>query len=646
MVVTRSVWSCQSCDKLIASLECTDWSVFFNECLDIFIDTVVGYINYCVETNIPKRSYKAYSNNKPWVCREVVEAIRRRRQMEESWVSAVEKKQWRVEVQRIIRQAKIDYAKKITSSLRSNKADAAWNSLKHLLDIKRRGPTLPDCSLDQMNEFFCRFDEEVDETLTPDRDRAPYLSCTRIKIDEEEVNTCLKRLNKKKPPGPDNLHPRVLNMAADPLTPILTQIFQKSLHERLVPKAWKISKIKPIPKNKKKNSKEPSDYRPVALTSALVKIMEGILLRHLRVNIEQDNQQFAYKPRRGTTDAILCMTDSIIQHTESKAGNYARCLFIDFSSAFNTVNPAKLISILEDKGADPDTLGWISSFLQDRCQFIELGESTSSVRSTHIGTPQGSVISPFLFTVYISGIQVSNGIESAHIFKYADDIVVMGLCGPGRVGEMEYVAVVEECFQVCRSLNLIVNKSKTKEMIMATGRKRPEVDAMTIEDCQIETVSSYKYLGTQITEDLNFDENWNQRIQKARQRLYMLRKLKYSKADKTIIRMTFSSFIAPVITYHLELFMEQLSVKTVRDIRRLEKTAGRAAGVQLPKILDDNDRKNYILSLFLDEEHPFSKTIQRLPSGRLKAMKHRTVVGRKCFRSVFIKIVNDTIFTR
>lgn len=229
-------------------------------------------------------------------------------------------------------------------------------------------------------------------------------------------------------------------------------------------------------------------------------------MNHLKCHLEPDNNQFAYKAGRSTSDAVLCLTDHLTQHLDKSKDNYARCLFIDLSSAFNTVNPLKLENMLIEKDTDPEIVDWISSFLFGRKQFIDDGATTSNYKDTYRETPQGSVISPFLFSFYISDICSQE--QKVGLIKYADDMVIYGLCGPGSSGEKEYLATIHQCVNSCNELDLILNKSKTKEMIISLAMKPPaKPEPLQIDGTTIDMVDEFKYLGTILTSNLSLERN-------------------------------------------------------------------------------------------------------------------------------------------
>ena len=154
--------------------------------------------------------------------------------------------------------------------------------------------------------------------------------------------TLLKNLKTKKARGPDELPARVLKFCRSSLLDPIVNIFQRSLNEHIVPKTWKTSEIIPVPKNA--SAKEFNDFRPVALTSILMKCLEKLVRSHLFKNIQHilDPFQFAYLPNRCVEDATATLIHNVLQHAET-TNAYSRVLFVDFSSAFNTIQPFMLM---------------------------------------------------------------------------------------------------------------------------------------------------------------------------------------------------------------------------------------------------------------------------------------------------------------
>ena len=164
---------------------------------------------------------------------------------------------------------------------------------------------------------------------------------TSLSIQEGEVNRLFKRQNPRKAAGPDAVSPATLKNCADQLSPVFTYIFNTSLETCHVPACLKASTIIPVPKKPRPTGH--NDYRPVALTSVVMKSFERLVLAHLKSITDPllDPMQFAYRVNRSVDDAVNMALHFTLQHLDSPA-SYARILFVDFSSAFNIIISALL----------------------------------------------------------------------------------------------------------------------------------------------------------------------------------------------------------------------------------------------------------------------------------------------------------------
>ncbi len=209
-----------------------------------------------------------------------------------------------------------------------------------------------------------------------------------------------------------------------------------------------------------------------------------------------DPLQFAYRPNRSTDDAISQVLHSSLTHIDSKNGNYVRLLFIDYSSAFNTIVPTKLAVKLSDLGLNTSLCDWIQDFLTGRPQVVKMGQFTSNSITLNVGAPQGCVLSPLLYSLYTHDCVSSH--SSTSIVKFADDTVVLGLISNND--ETAYLGEVERLSSWCQDNCLsLLNVSKTKELIVDFRKRqqRPYTPLM-ISGTPVERVSSFKYLGVNI----------------------------------------------------------------------------------------------------------------------------------------------------
>ncbi len=320
----------------------------------------------------------------------------------------------------------------------------------------------------ELNTFYGRFECNGGATLPISASGSSRQSSDHVfTLSEDEVRRELRRVNVGKAAGPDGI--TGLRSCADQLAGLFTSIFNESLATSVVPSSFKKSVIIPVPKNSKPSCL--NDYRPVALTSTVMKVFERLLKKHICSSIPAtlDPLQFAYRPNRSTDDAISQVLHSSLTHIDSKNGNYVRLLFIDYSSAFNTIVPTKLAVKLSDLGLNTSLCDWIQDFLTARPQVVKVGQFTSNSITLNIGAPQGCVLSPLLYSLYTHDCVSSH--SSTPIVKFADDTVVLGLIN--NDDEAAYLDEVERLTSWCQDNCLSLNVSKTKELIV-DFRKRQQ----------------------------------------------------------------------------------------------------------------------------------------------------------------------------
>ncbi len=364
-------------------------------------------------------------------------------------------------------------------------------------------------------------------------------------LSEDEVRRELRRVNVRKAAGPDGITGRVLRSCADQLAGLFTSIFNESLATSVVPTSFKKSVIISVPKNSKPSCL--NDYRPVALTSTVMKVFERLLKKHICSSIPAtlDPLQFAYWPNRSTDDAISQVLHSSLTHIDSTNGNYVRLLFIDYSSAFNTIVPTKLALKLSDLGLNTSLCDWIQDFLTARPQVVKVDQFTSNSITLNIGAPQGCGLSPLIYSLYTHDCVSSH--SSTSIIKFADYTVVLGLIN--NSDEAAYLDEVERLTSWCQDNCLSLNVSKTKELIVDFRKRqqRPYTPLM-ISGTPVDRVSSFKYFGVNISEDLTWTTHIQTQVKKARQRLYHLRQLRKFRDSPTIQKNVYSGAIESVLT--------------------------------------------------------------------------------------------------
>ena len=239
-----------------------------------------------------------------------------------------------------------------------------------------------------------------------------------IHITSDIVFNKLSTLKSNKSPGPDGLHPLVLKEAAAQLCIPFSMLFRRSFDEGHLPDDWKTANIVPV--FKKGVSSGPGNYRPISLTSIVCKVFESIvredIIKHLTSNNLLSNSQHGFLPKRSCTTQLL----TAMEHwtNEIQLGHPIDVLYFDFKKAFDKVPHERLLIKLKAHGITGKLLDWIRSFLQGRKQRVTFNGVKSSWGDVLSGVPQGSVLGPIFFVVYINDLPQ---VLTNHCLLFADD---------------------------------------------------------------------------------------------------------------------------------------------------------------------------------------------------------------------------------
>ena len=266
-------------------------------------------------------------------------------------------------------------------------------------------------------------------------------------------------MNPSKATGPDNIAPRVLKACAEQLAYIFCIIFNACFSTNTVPTTWKTACIVPIPKRPVISSM--NDLRPVAFTSAVMKVCERVVLCKLEKLVKDylDPLQFANRKNSSNADAVLYSLENLYSHLE-KRGCTVKMMFFDFSSAFNTIQPHLLVQKLLNLKLPSSIISWIFDYLTSRLQYVRLNGLLSSAIRTNTVAPQGTVLAPFLFALYTADCRSTD--ESCPVVTFADDTELVGKISNDE--DATYHKQIENFVNWCDKNYMYLNVFETKAM--------------------------------------------------------------------------------------------------------------------------------------------------------------------------------------
>ena len=380
------------------------------------------------------------NNNRPgWLNQEILRAIRRKKRL---WgrvkrgeaVQDYEQEERRV--RNLIRNAKRKFERKL--------ADGAGGDgvakRKFFAYVRQRTKTRPSIGplkneagvtvredgemAEIFNSFFSSVFTRENITAVPaPAEQHQGANLTHVSITTKKVKMAIKRLKKGSAAGPDEIGPQLLQELVEVLASPLATIMRKSLEEGSVPDDWRAANVAPIFKKGAKSS--PGNYRPVSLTSVCCRIMETIIKDDIVQHLERSGlinaTQHGFMRGKSCASNLLCFLEKVTAAVDS--GEAVDVVFLDFAKAFDKVPVQRLLKKVKAHGIHGKLYDWIAAWLQERVQRVVLNGQSSTWAAVLSGVPQGSVLGPLLFLIFINDLD-SAATAINILLKFADDTKV------------------------------------------------------------------------------------------------------------------------------------------------------------------------------------------------------------------------------
>ena len=439
-----------------------------------------------------------------WITNKNKNAITRRNTLFEKWINnpstenQEKYKTIRNKVSALIREAKkeVNYCK----IEKDPSAKCIYRTLKAIKCNQESSLLVMDSDI--MNDFFVSIGPMLSSKL-PVVD--PNINITRVSktkflqpTDHWEVAKVLKQMKNKKNYGFDGISNEIFKCSSPVIEPAIAAAFNKCIEERTFPKCLKIAKVIPI--FKRRDKRKPEIYRPISLLSSISKVFEKLLqsrmINFCEINSIISGNQYGFRSNRSCIDVIVSITEFI--RTEIDRKSLGQACFIDLQKAFDTLDHNVLLQKMEKYGYRGPIHDMMKSYLSDRWQYVDMnGKETNQKRIT-TGVPQGSILGPFLFLLYINNLDSSSGISKMSMF--ADDTTIFNAKKNVSFTMLTEIDLISGWMT---SNELTINIDKCEVMCFGSGNPPP----LKVKDTPMQCKISCKYLGLNVDKWLRFNQH-------------------------------------------------------------------------------------------------------------------------------------------
>ena len=379
----------------------------------------------------------------------------------------------------------------------------------------------------------------------PDKGNSLYPSMPAIEVTAAGVEKLLRDLNPKKAIGPDLIPTRILKENAEEIAPILRVIFQQSLDTGIIPNDWRRANVTAI--FKKGSRSDPANYRPVSLTSVSCKVLEHIIFKSIMDHCDSlsilKHYQHGFRSKHSCDTQLLQTCEQL--HRELDQKNQTDCLILDFSKAFDTVAHRRLISKLHHYGIRGDVKNWIKNWLV-RTQTVVVDGESSKEEAVVSGVPQGTVLGPLLFLLFINDI--GEGInKDTEIKLFADDCLIFRtIKGANDIRLLQ--ADLDALTEWAEKWQMAFNAKKCT--VLKIHRKRAPLrgNPYHMMGTALDEVDQATYLGLELTNNLSWSPQVQKITKKANNTLHFLRRNLWGSPQK-VKEMAYTSMVRPILEY-------------------------------------------------------------------------------------------------
>ena len=573
--------------SIVHGLNEVDWEDSFRdksvqECWDMY----KAKLEELVEENVPMSKSRDY--NEPWMNGRLMRYWRRKHF---AWKRFTERKCYaryqeykreRNLLKKQTRQAKRLYEKNLAKEVRHNKraffryVNSKLTVRPELTEIQNANGELIDNDkeiCDIMGEYFSSVRAPRCNDDMPFMENMFSSEIGEVETNRENIQGRLQNLKIYRSSGSDNIHPQVLRETAGASSIPLEIIFRKSITLGECPSDWRSANVTPI--HKKGDRTVPSNYRPVSLTSQVCKVLESIvkdkIVDHLKKNNTLSDNQHGFREGRSCLTNLLETLEMWTGFLDD--GDGVDVAYLDFRKAFDLVSHRHLLYKMSKFGITGQVLKWVESFLDQRSERVVIRGTSSEPFAVTSGVPQGSVLGPVLFLIFINDLPLE---VISPLSLFADDSKVFSRIvsdkNKRRHGNQTDNNTLQRDLDTirewARKWKMEFNVDKCK--IMHIGKSNPRRN-YTMNGTQLTTVTEEKDLGVLIDEKLLFDKHIREIVNKANRMLGLIR-IGFTCLDADVFMNLYLVMVRPLLEYCVQAW----SPHRRRDISLIEGVQRRA----------------------------------------------------------------------
>ena len=367
-------------------------------------------------------------------------------------------------------------------------------------------------------------------------------------LNTDYIVKSLRKLDVRKSTGTDEIGPRLLKMAGPFIADSLTYICNLSIKTGAFPMKWKEAKVKPL--HKGGSPKDLNNFRPISILPVLSKLFEKHAFESLMNYLEKYkllyNTQSGFRPNHSCETALIHMVEKWLKALDK--GELVGVLLVDFRKAFDLVDHSILLSKMELYKLNQNSIKFFKSYLSNRQQSVFLNNTQSNHAAVKHGVPQGSILGPLLFLLFINDLPLHTHIMTD---LYADDATLYEATKSKEQIERKLQSAICDLSVWCKQNGMLINTDKTKAMLITTPQKRCRIDdnlQITLNGIQLSNVLNEKVLGVQIDNNLSWREHISKIVKKMSTNIWLLSKIKnYLSINHRITY--YRSYVQPHLDY-------------------------------------------------------------------------------------------------